>query len=221
MHRHVLKGVWWLYNHFNHSINYIRGAQREYSSKPLKHSIVKRILIFKRYPLKSFHLFGFPSWKSSDPKMIGIKTYLFENFSQKKAPENSRWPFQCKISVKNGQLYNFLDVRKSYKKQASKKFYKKCSENARSQIVFRTDIFLKLTLGAPAIYDEMKRSVWKELCNKLNFTSKTNCNSFEVTPIIRTAYITKKTETAHLCLSPFCLWVVSYPWVMGTDGTHR
>ena len=36
-----------------------RGTQREYSSKPL-------------------------NWKSSDPKIIGIKTYLFENFSQKK-----------------------------------------------------------------------------------------------------------------------------------------
>ena len=23
-------------------------------------------------------------WKSSDPKIIGIKTYLFENFSQEK-----------------------------------------------------------------------------------------------------------------------------------------
>ena len=34
-------------------------------------------------------------------------------------------------------------------KQASKKFYNKCSENSRSQIVFRTDIFRKLTLGAP------------------------------------------------------------------------
>ena len=32
----------------------------------------------------------------------------------------------------------------------SKKFYNKCSENSRSQIVFRTDIFRKLTLGAPA-----------------------------------------------------------------------
>ena len=30
-----------------------------------------------------------------------------------------------------------------------KKFYKKCSENSRFQIVFRTDIFQKLTLGAP------------------------------------------------------------------------
>ena len=26
----------------------IRGTQREYSSKPLKHSIVKRVLVFKR-----------------------------------------------------------------------------------------------------------------------------------------------------------------------------
>ena len=30
-----------------------------------------------------------------------------------------------------------------------KKFYDKCSENSRSQIVFRTDIFQKLSLGAP------------------------------------------------------------------------
>ena len=43
-----------------------RGIQREYSSKP-KHSIVKRILVFKPqiqayfYPLQIFHLFGFPS----------------------------------------------------------------------------------------------------------------------------------------------------------------
>ena len=46
---------------------FFRGTQREYSSKPLKHSIVERILVFKRqiqayfYPLKIFHLFGFPS----------------------------------------------------------------------------------------------------------------------------------------------------------------
>ena len=29
-------------------LTYNRGTQREYSSKPLKHSIVKRILVFKR-----------------------------------------------------------------------------------------------------------------------------------------------------------------------------
>ena len=34
-------------------------------------------------------------------------------------------------------------------RQATKKFYNKCSENSRSQIVFRTDIFQKLSLGAP------------------------------------------------------------------------
>ena len=34
--------------------------------------------------------------------------------------------------------------------EASKQeIYNKCSENSRSEIVFRTDIFLKLALGAP------------------------------------------------------------------------
>ena len=54
--------------------------------------------------------------------------------------------------------------------------------------------------------DEMKRILWKELCNKLNFASKTNCKSFEVTPIIRTVYITHPSPV-HLCLSPFCVWL--------------
>ena len=31
----------------------------------------------------------------------------------------------------------------------ARNFYNKCSENSRSQMVFRTDIFQKLTLGAP------------------------------------------------------------------------
>ena len=34
-------------------------------------------------------------------------------------------------------------------RQAGKKVYDKCSENSRSQIVSRTDIFQKLRLGAP------------------------------------------------------------------------
>ena len=38
----------------------------------------------------------------SSEKIIGVKTYLFENFSQEKAPENSRWPFLGSKSVKNG-----------------------------------------------------------------------------------------------------------------------
>ena len=41
------------------------------------------------YPRKFFHLFGCPSLKSSDPKILGIKTYLVENFRQK----NGRWKF--------------------------------------------------------------------------------------------------------------------------------
>ena len=34
-------------------------------------------------------------------------------------------------------------------RQARNIYYNKCSENSRSQIVFRTDIFRKLTLDAP------------------------------------------------------------------------
>ena len=33
----------------------------------------------------------------------------------------------------------------------ARNFWKKCSENSRSQIVFPTDIFRKLSLGAPAV----------------------------------------------------------------------
>ena len=40
----------------------------------------------------------------------------------------------------------FLNVRKSLERQAGKKYYKKCSENSRSQIVFRTDIFRQYLL---------------------------------------------------------------------------
>ena len=37
------------------------------------------------------------------------------------------------------------------RRQALKKFYNKCSENSRSQIVFRTDIFPKIVVGCPCI----------------------------------------------------------------------
>ena len=70
-------------------------------------------------------------------------------FCQKKGSRKFQETFLGIKSVKNGQLYHFLDVRKSQERQAIKKFYNKCSENSRSQIVFRTDIFRKLTLGAP------------------------------------------------------------------------
>ena len=52
-----------------------------------------------------FHLFGIPSWKSSDKKIIGIKSYLFENFSQaeKKGSRKKRLPkiLGDLLSVKN------------------------------------------------------------------------------------------------------------------------
>ena len=69
----------------------IRGTQREYSSLKLKHSIVKRILVFSYMVDTGIFLScsDFLAESLSDPKIIGIKTYLFENFSQKKASENS------------------------------------------------------------------------------------------------------------------------------------
>ena len=65
-----------------------RGTQLEYSSKLLKHSIVNRVLVLNGryiYPLKMFHLFAFPSWKSSDPKIItGDQNLPFRNFQPEK-----------------------------------------------------------------------------------------------------------------------------------------
>ena len=54
-------------------------------------------------------------------------------------------------------------------RQAGKKFHKKCSENSRSQIVFRTDIFRKLTLGAPELCLEIfKATGASELTGQLD-----------------------------------------------------
>ena len=50
-----------------------------------------------------FRLFGFPSWKSSDPTFS----------AREKAPENSRWPFYGKNPFKMGNYSIYLDVRKS------------------------------------------------------------------------------------------------------------
>ena len=46
--------------------------------------------------------------------------------------------------------------------------YNKCSENSRAQIVFRTDSFQKLTLGAPHYGDE------EFISNDLNTTLQTH-----------------------------------------------
>ena len=45
---------------------------------------------------------------------------------------------------------NYTNISFS-ERQTSKKFNNKCSENSRSRIVFRTDNFQKLSLGAPNI----------------------------------------------------------------------
>ena len=50
--------------------------------------------------------------------------------------------------MKNGQLYHLLDVRNPRRDSQGRNFYNKCSENSRSQIFLRTNIFRKLTLGA-------------------------------------------------------------------------
>ena len=59
--------------------------------------------------------------------------------------------FLGKKSVKNGQLYHFLDVRKSQERQARKKFYNKINVPKILDLKssYRTNIFRKLTLGAP------------------------------------------------------------------------
>ena len=70
---------------------------------------------------KNFSSVRISQLKSSDPKTTRIKTYLFENFSQKKDSRKFQATFLGQKSIKNGQLYHFLDVRKSQERQASKK----------------------------------------------------------------------------------------------------
>ena len=50
-----------------------------------------------------------------------------------------------------GNYTNFWCSEILQERRASKKVYNKFSENSRSEIVFRTDIFRKLSLGAPDI----------------------------------------------------------------------
>ena len=62
------------------------------------------LLVVKRYtyayisPLIIFRLFGFPCWKSSDPKIIGIKTLPFRKFQpEERLPKILGDPFKVKI----------------------------------------------------------------------------------------------------------------------------
>ena len=44
--------------------------------------------------------------------------------------------------------------------KGSKKFYNKCSENSRSQVVFWTDIFAKNDVGAPGIIRDLRERIF-------------------------------------------------------------
>ena len=56
--------------------------------------------------------------------------------------------FRVKIRWK-WAIIPFFRCSKILGEAGKQEIYNKCSENSRSQIVFRTDIFRKLTLGAP------------------------------------------------------------------------
>ena len=47
--------------------------------------------------------------------------------------------------------YTIFRCSKILGKAGKQEIYNKCSKNSRSRIVFRTDIFRKLTLGAPVV----------------------------------------------------------------------
>ena len=87
-------------------LSYDRGTQREYSSKPLKHSIVKRILVFKRqiqtyfYPLKIFYLLDFLVESLVIRKLQGSKLTFSKISARKKAPEKFQVTFQGKNPLK-------------------------------------------------------------------------------------------------------------------------
>ena len=53
------------------------------------------------------------------------------------------------------------------RREASKKFYNKCSENFRAQIVFRTDIYQKLKLAAPEKFTHLNRTALSAIVRKL------------------------------------------------------
>ena len=53
------------------------------------------------------------------------------------------------------------------RREASKKFYNKRSENSGAQIIFRTDIFQKLTLGAPEKFTHLNRTALSAIVRKL------------------------------------------------------
>ena len=68
-------------------------------------------------------MFGFPCWKSSNPKVIRIKTYLCENFCQIKAPELIPGDlFRVKIREKMGNYTLFQMFENPRRGQQARNF---------------------------------------------------------------------------------------------------
>ena len=115
--------------------------------------------------------------------------------------------------------------RLSVGEAGSKKFYDKRSENSRTQIVFRTDIFQKLALGAPdwshwSAIVTLKITYWKYWlhvnirgaisCN--NFSSATKTNSFlsgTKTSVARGRSRRLKMDSLVIFKEKWALWVYS------------
>ena len=91
----------------------------------------------------------------SDPKIIGTRTSLsaWKFQPEKKLPKILSDLFRVKIRLKWAIIQCFR----------CSKILNKCSENSRSQIVFRTDIFRKLTLGPSFLRRHCTTTTWNFL----------------------------------------------------------
>ena len=98
-------------------------------------------------------------------------------------------------------------------RQASKEFYNRCSENSRSQIVFRTDILRKLTLGAPGKSSWTAKAAFVASLQMAGVKGR-HLQSRNVTPStscalqnkrITLSRITKSSYMTHLSYALLCL----------------
>ena len=112
----------------------------------------------------------------SSVRISQLKVQWFENYRDQNLPIRKFQPKKRLPKIVGDLYFHFLDVRKSQERQTSKNFWKKCSENFRSQIGFRTDIFRKLSLGAP------------ECCEKPDVKTRSPCKEgFSSFPSLRPA----------------------------------
>ena len=131
--------------------------------------LLKPILVFKRqiqayfYPLTIFHLFGFPSRKSSVPKIIGIKTYLFENFSQKKRLPKTLGAL-LRVKSVNYTIQMFENLRRS---SMFRKF--SISNRPPNRYFPKTDVGCPCILASPYTMNRPKRFICFSLIIELSF----------------------------------------------------